>query len=165
MLTKVKKIVVHADSLVRDGICVYKSERFNIAKPVEVEIVGSDVVDLGGPRKQFFCHILDALAKNEFLNLFEGDYDTGLLPAINHDAILSGQFKMLGRIILHSILMEGPGFPVFPLPIYYYLVHRAVESAIPYLDVKYLPPRVRIIADQVGELSIPVTITYPLYAN
>ena len=51
ILTKVKKIVVHADSLVRDGICIYKSEKFNIAKPVEIEIVGSDIVDLGGPRK------------------------------------------------------------------------------------------------------------------
>ena len=42
-----------------------------------------------------------------------------LLPAIDHNAILSGQFKMLGRIILHSILMEGPGFPVLPLPIFH----------------------------------------------
>jgi hypothetical protein len=67
--------------------------------------------------------MLEALAKNEVLYLFEGDYTNGwLLPAINHDAILSGQFKMLGRIILHSVLMDGPGFPLFPLPLYKYLV-------------------------------------------
>ena len=83
--------------------------------------------------------------KNEVLCFFEGDYDAGyLLPAINHDDILSGQFKMLGRIILHSILMEGPGFPLLPQPIYHYLVHGTVESTMPYMDVKYLPPRVRI---------------------
>ena len=80
--------------------------------------------------------------KNEVLRFFEGDYDAGyLLPAINHDAILSGHFKMLGRIILHSILMEGPGFPPLPLPIYHYLVHGTVESTMPHIDVQYLPPK------------------------
>ena len=54
MLTRIKKVVVHDHSLVRDGLCIYKSEHFNIAKPIEIEVVGSDVVDLGGPRTSIF---------------------------------------------------------------------------------------------------------------
>ena len=50
MLTRVKK-VVRANSLVHDG---YRSERFDIVKPIAIKIVGSEVVDRGGPRKQVF---------------------------------------------------------------------------------------------------------------
>ena len=70
----------------------------------------------------FFNIVIEGLAKNEILRLFEGDLESGhLLPAVNHDAIICGHFKLAGRIILHSILMEGPGFPFFPtshLPLY-----------------------------------------------
>ena len=100
MLTKVKKVAVRADELVQDALSIYKHAAFNVAKPLEIEIIGSQVVDLGGPRKQFFCELLDGLAKNVCICLFEGDYDSGyLLPAINHDAIIGGHFKMLGRIM------------------------------------------------------------------
>ena len=80
------------------------------------------------------------------------DVDKGcVLPSINHDAIICGHFKMLGKIIVRSILevLEGLGFPFFPPPIYYYLVHDTIESVIPYLDIKFLPARQRAIVDQV----------------
>ena len=76
----------------------------------------------------------EVLAKNDFLHLFEGDYDSGsgyLLPAVDHDAVIGGHFKMLRHIILHSILLDGPGLPLFPLPLYYYTVHGTNESALP----------------------------------
>ena len=86
-----------------------------------------------------------------FIYLFEGDYNSGyLLPAINHDAVIGGHFKILGRIILHSILLDRPGLPLFPLPVYLYIVHGTIDSALPYMDVTYLPPKVRVITDQVG---------------
>ena len=150
MLTRVKKVVVREDCMLQDALSLYKAPNFNVAKPIEIEIIGSQVVDLGGPRKQFFGRLLEGLAKNEVLQLFEGDCDSGyLLPAVNHDAILCGHFKMLGRIIVHSILLEGPGFPLFPLPIYQYIVEGTVESALAYMDIRYLPPRVRVVVDQV----------------
>ena len=71
--------------------------------------MGSEAIDLGGPRRQFFNIVFEGLAKNEVLRLFQGDLDKGhLLPTINHDAIICGQFKLAGRMILHSILNEGP---------------------------------------------------------
>ena len=44
--------------------------------------------------------------------------------------------------------MEGPGFPLFPLSLYHYLAHGTVESTLPFMDVKYLPPRTQVIADR-----------------
>ena len=94
--------------------------------------------------------VLEGLAKNECLRLFDGDLEEGwLLPATNHDALICGHFRMLGRIILHSILLEGPGFPFFPPPVYYYLVNGTIESAMPHMDIKYLPLRQKTVVEQV----------------
>ena len=54
MMTKVKKVSVREDCMLQDALCLYKSPTFNVAKPIEIEIIGSQVIDLGGPRKQFF---------------------------------------------------------------------------------------------------------------
>ena len=150
MFTRVKKVVVRENALIQDALTLYKSPTFSVGKPIEVEFVGSQVIDLGGLRRQFFCQLLEGLANNKYLHLFEGDYDSGyLLPAVNHDAVIGGHFKMLGQIILHSILLDGSGLPLFPLPLYYYITYGNIESALPYMDVTYLPPRVRVITNQV----------------
>lgn len=103
--------------------------------------------------RNFFGHLLEGLARNDVLRLFEGDYEAGfLLPSVNQDAVIGGQYMMIGKIILHSILLEGLPLPLFPLPLYHYLVDGSIESALPYLDVAYLPPRVRVIVDQVRKM-------------
>ena len=65
MITRVKKVVVREDCMLQDALCIYKSPNFNVAKPIEVEILGSEVVDLGSPRKQFFGRLIEGLAKND----------------------------------------------------------------------------------------------------
>ena len=147
-----ENVSVCEDCMLQDALCLYKSLSFSVAKPTEIEMIGSQVIDLGGPRKQFFGRFMEGFAKNEVLQLFEGDYDRGyLLPSVNHDAILCTHFKILGCIIVHSVLLEEPGFPLFPLPIYKYIVEGTVEATIPHMDVCYLPPRVRNIVNQVRD--------------
>ena len=149
MLAKMKKVFVNPNNILRDALCLYKSSSFDIAKPIEVELIGSKAIDLGGPRRQFFTTVLEGLANNQCLHLFDGDLDEGwLLPATNHDALLCGHFRMLSRIILHSI-QQGPGFPFFPPPVYYYLVYSTMESAMPHMDIKYLPMRQKTAVEQV----------------
>ena len=47
-------MVVREDCMLQDALSLYKAPIFNVAKPIAIEIIGSQVVDLGGPRKQFF---------------------------------------------------------------------------------------------------------------
>ena len=56
--------------MLQDALCIYKSPNFNVAKPIKVKIIGSDVVDLGDPGR-----LIEGLAKNEVLQLLEGDYE------------------------------------------------------------------------------------------
>ena len=116
---------------------MYKSSTFDVGRPIAVEILGSEALDIGGPRRQFFNIVIEGLAKNEVLRLFQGDLDKGhLLPTINHDAVICGHFKLAGRMIL--------------LPIYHYMVNGSIESALPFMDIMYLPPRAKVIVDQVS---------------
>ena len=34
-----------------DALCMYKSTTFDIGRPIEVELIISEAVDLGGPRR------------------------------------------------------------------------------------------------------------------
>ena len=82
------RVTVNADTVLRDALGLYKNSSFEIDRPLEVEFVGSEAVDLGGPRRQFFNVLIDGIKDNRTLLLFEReDY---LLPCINHDAIIAG---------------------------------------------------------------------------
>ena len=118
------------------------SSAFDVGRPVEVELLGSEALDLGGPRRQFFNIVIEGLAKNEVLRLFQGDGH--LLPAINHDEIICGHFKMAGRMILHS--MRDLHFLYSRLQ----YITTTIECALPYMDIKYLPPSARVVVDQVS---------------
>ena len=145
--TSVKRVAVHTGTVFRDALSLYKNQSFDIGRPVEVEFVGSEAVDLGGPRRQFFNVLIDGIKENHTLLLFEGeDY---LLPSNNHDAIIAGHYRMASKMILHSILNEGPAFPFFPPSVYYYIVTGTIECALPHMDVSQLLKRVRVLVDEV----------------
>ena len=151
MGTRVRRVAVDSSHILHNALSFNKSSTFDVGRPIAVEILGSEALDLGGPRRQFFNIVSEGLAKNEVLRLFQGDLDKGhLLSTINHDAIICGHFKLAGRMILHSILNEGPAFPFFPPPNYHYMVNGSIESALPFIDIMYLPPRAKVIVDQVS---------------
>ena len=54
MKTRVKRVTVNADTVLRDALGLYKYSSLDIDRPLEVEFVGSEAVDLGRPRRQFF---------------------------------------------------------------------------------------------------------------
>ena len=46
---------------------------------------------------------------------------------------MSGMFEMVGKMIAHSLVQGGPGFPCLALPCFYYLV----TGDIPYPCLGY----------------------------
>ena len=105
-----------------------------------MEIIGSETVDLGGPRQQFFNTLHEGLARNECLRFFERDIDEGwVLPSINRDAIMENHRTFY--------LIRRSGISFSPPPVYHYLVLGTIESVIPYLDIKFLCAWQRAIVD------------------
>ena len=72
---------------------------------------------MGGVRRQFFTDLLDKFAFEDPYAMFVG-VKPCLRPA--HSPQLLPIFKLLGTIIVHSLVHEGPGFSY--LAPYVYLV-------------------------------------------
>lgn len=63
---------------------------------------------------------------------------------------MSGMFEMVGKMIAHSLVQGGPGFPCLALPCFYYRVTGDVMCAFAYCDVWDIPdPSSRNIVLQV----------------
>jgi hypothetical protein len=127
-----KLTIVEEEELVHEALVYYKHPTFNPLVPVRVSFEGQPAIDTGGVTRQFFTDVLCQLAKGE-LQLFNGlpnrlrlAYGPQVLPLM----------KILGTIIAHSLLHEGPGFPYFAPFVYWYLVTGCEERALPYVSIR-----------------------------
>jgi hypothetical protein len=57
------------------------------------------------------------------------------MPVYNANIVYSGIMKTLGKIIAHSIVQCGIGFPVLSPVCYWYLVTEDVGKAIGYANI------------------------------
>ena len=117
MSCRCRHVTIDPNRVLVDGLTkLYKKENFNVSVPVEINFENQPAIDLGGVRRQFFSTFIKELATSSELNLFQGSYEEGkMLPCINHEAILNGNFKLFGKVVVHSLMMEGPGFPCLHL--------------------------------------------------
>ena len=68
------------------------------------------------------------LKLRDSFSLFEGS-NNRLLPCYT-PAITSGLLQVLGCIVVHSVLQDGPGFPLLAPRIYKYIGTESIEEAI-----------------------------------
>ena len=114
MKRRKRGIEIHPENIVQSFIAtVHKSGTgFNVSVLLQVHLSGSEAVDVGGVRRLLLCVLLYQFATDRRLALFEGGIHTGIiLPAVNYEAIVSGHFKLFGKVLVHSLLQEGPSLP------------------------------------------------------
>ena len=120
MSTRIAQITINLNNVGANGLRVYKRTDFDPSIPIEVNFVRQPAIDLSGVRRKISSSFIKELVTQ--LHLFEGEYEQDrLLPSMNHKAIISGTFEMFGKVMVHSVLMEGPGFPCFPSALYRYM--------------------------------------------
>ena len=59
-------------------------------------------------------------------------------------------FKILGTIIVHSLLQEGPGFPYLAPYVYWYLATGSEETAPSYVSPQDLTVNVTEVVEKVS---------------
>jgi len=124
-----EKLKVDEDDILNNAITYYKSSDFNPSKRLRVVYQGQPACDTGGVVRQFFTQLLKAI----FNAFFQGcEYRS---PIHNCDTAASGIMRIVGTIIVHSILHGGPGLPVFSPAVYYYLTKGNPEEAMEGLSV------------------------------
>ncbi|KAL9951675.1 hypothetical protein ACROYT_G044393 [Oculina patagonica] len=85
---------------------------------VRVQFVGEPAVDGGGPGREFFTEIIEAIKTRLFI-----EDDDGYVPVESTMALANGAFKTVGEIFATSIVQGGPG-PGFLAPwVFHYICH------------------------------------------
>ena len=142
MKRRKRGIEIDPENIVQSFIAIVHKSRagFDVSVPLEVHLTGSEAVDVGGVRRHFLCDLLHQFATSRRLALFEGDIRTGtILPTVNYEAIVSGYFKLFGKVLVHSLLQEGPSFPYLPKSVYVYMCTSKLEEALPFVSIDDLP--------------------------
>lgn len=68
-------------------------------------------MDLGGVKRHFFTSVMREITTTSRIALFETTSGHHLLHT-SQEAYLSKSFEMLGKMVIHSVLNEGPGLPI-----------------------------------------------------
>ena len=105
---KTAKCPVDEDDLFSDALAFYKREKFDPSRPIWVTMRTQPAVDTGGIRQQFFTDVLQHFTHKNTKAMFVGSQER-LRP--DYSSQVEPFMKILGTIIVHSLLQEGPGFP------------------------------------------------------
>ena len=65
-----------------------------------------------------------------------------MCPTHSPQVVFSGLIDIVGKIIAHSLVQGGPGFPFLSLPCYYYLATGDVINSMAYCDPWDIPDTV-----------------------
>ena len=82
-----------------------------LTKQLNVNFIGDQGTDMGGPTKELFHHALTSLSQvdNAYnLQLFSGS-EGHLVPLCGVDAVSAGCFEMAGRLAAHSVFHNCHG--------------------------------------------------------
>ncbi|PFX11272.1 hypothetical protein AWC38_SpisGene25106, partial [Stylophora pistillata] len=138
-----EKLKVDEDDIVSDVLHYYKESEFNPRKRVPISLNVRVAIDTGGILRQVFSDVFSALAENkDGLHLFKGAAKRKV-PVFTNMHVLTGIFEVLGKIIAHSIIQNGPGFPCLAPVIYSYISSGDLECVLlkaSCMDVRHQEP-------------------------
>ena len=83
-----------------------------------------EIADSGALRREFFEDILQEANDR----LLEGENDRRV---IKKDWELEFMYEVMGVMVAHSIIQEGPGLPCFSLCLYHYFVNKDCNDCYP----------------------------------
>ena len=87
-------------------------------------------LETGGVLRQFFSDVFVALSQNsDGVQLFEGE-PKRRLPLFKSEHVVSDLFEILGKIISHSLVQGGPGFPYLAPVVYSYISTGELQVAL-----------------------------------
>ena len=151
-----EKIKVDRDDVVMDVFQHYKDSNFDPHVPVKFQIRGEPAVDAGGVLRQVYEDVFLRILKGDGgFQLFQGPLDR-VIPTYRSSTILSGTFELFGKIIAHSLVQDGPGFPYFCPTLYWYIATGDLQQGVARVScIDILDP---VLSEYVRKVSISLII-------
>lgn len=136
--------ITREESIINQVISKYKNPRFDIRKPLYVSFRSSGTaelgVDAGGLTTEYFFQLVNELVRGDLngIRLFEGAQGH-LLPRFDYDLISGNIMKLVGRIIMHSILNNCRGLSGLSPSVVIYIVTGTRDAVLENLDIEDIP--------------------------
>ena len=126
-----ERVKVDEEDVAIDLLQYYKSSEFDPKIQLVIRFRSQPGVDSGGLLRQAFTSAFEAIAQNQVprLKLFTGPPNR-LTPMYSTGNLLSSIFETLGKMIGHSLIQQGPGFPYLAPAIYCYIATGDLNEAI-----------------------------------
>lgn len=121
-------------------MAIFKNPNMDLQKDVDVKFVGEMGTDLGGPKREFFSHIMHSFSKvDEAYNIqILGGQDGHLIPLSGGYSVTEGYFEMVGKFIAWSVLHGGDGLVGLSRAVVEYLSTGSIEKASKKVHIKDL---------------------------
>ena len=142
------KLKVDQEDLLNDAMAFYKDPDFDPRKGLRVIFNNQPAADTGGVTRHFFTQLLGMIS-DEF---FQGDEYKQ--PIYNSNMVACGIIKLCGKIIVHSILLGGPGLPIFSPGLYDYLVTGDIDTAVQKMTTKDCWMRIQSFINMVCKILL-----------
>ena len=128
----VQRIHVRRSLIFEDSFRQFSKDSFDITKMLKVCFVGESAIDDGGPRREFFQLLLNAIASKS--GLFQG-YPCHVVPCHNVDALVQNKYFVVGKMIATAIVQGGQPPVYFAGAVADFLVFDSVKSPVDIEDI------------------------------
>ena len=139
-----EKVKFEEDDLLNDALTYYKDSNFDPKKKLRIVFKNQPAADTGGVLRQFFTQLLKEISELFFFG------EKSRRPIYNSDIVSSGMMKLVGTIIVHSVLLAGLGFPVFSRSVYRYIATGKTDEVIQNMTVDDCSMPVRNFIEKVS---------------
>lgn len=128
-----EKIKIDPDDQVMDVFSYYKSPEFDQLIPIAMVVKGQPAIDTGGVLRQVFSEVFLSVVNKEggLKNVFTGE-DFRKVPVFTNELVVNRFFEVLGKMVAHSLIQCGTGFPYLAPAIYWYLATEDLQVSIGY---------------------------------
>ena len=103
--------------------------------------------------------MFEKIGASDKLRIFEGP-PTGRRPVFRVSNLSSGLLKVIGKMVGHSFLMDGQGFPYLSQCCYYYMCGCNVDEALSLVREEDLSENVKTL---VSDVSNTMWSTYTVF--
>ena len=144
----------------------YKSPDFDPYAKLIIQYRGQSAIDTGGVLRQFYTDVFDQMIDGgeDVPALFEGS-DHKKVPIHNASTILSGVFELVGKIIVHALVLANVGIYCFSPASYRYLFTGDLSATIDFVTVEDVAnPVIKEYIEKVNLLFI-CFLTIPLFCG
>ena len=127
----VQRCHIRRSHVFSDALRQFSKRSFDVSKMIQVQFIGEQAVDEGGPRREFFHLLTHDIFKS---SLFVG-FPNHVVPVHNVKAVTDSTYHTVGKMIATCIIQGGEAPACFASAVADYLVYDRIRSPVCLEDI------------------------------